>query len=131
MASILADSSVLIEFFRPGGREDVREEVGLLLGAGRLAVCGIIVSELLQGVRPSEKETLQDFLGEAQYLELTRPDFEAAGDTCNALRRKGHKMPITDALIASLCVRIRMPIFTLDSHFQQFQGLTLHRPFNR
>ncbi len=129
MPSVPVDSSVLIEFFRPGGREDIREEVGTLLESGRLAVCGIIVSELLQGVRAGEKSPLQDLLEEVQYLELTRPDFEAAGETCNALRRKGHKVPVTDALIASLCARLKMPLFTLDSHFHQFQELTLHRPF--
>ena len=130
MPSILADSSVLIEFFRPGGREDIRGEVGSLLENGRLAVCGIVVSELLQGVRAGEKAPLQDLLGEAQYVELTRPDFEAAGEACNALRRKGHKVPVTDALIASLCGRLKMPLFTLDSHFHQFQGLVLHGPKN-
>jgi len=128
MPNILADSSVLIEFFRPGGREDIREEVGALLESGRLAVCGVVVSELLQGVRAGEKAPLQDLLEEAHYLELARSDFEAAGEACNALRRKGHKVPVTDALIASLCVRLKTPLFTLDSHFQQFQGLSLHRP---
>src|SRR5208283_359282 len=102
MPSIFADSSVLIEFFRPGGREDIREEIGSLLESGRLAICGVVISELLQGVRAAEKSPLQDLLKEVQYLELTRPDFEAAGETCNALRRKGHKVPVTDALIATL-----------------------------
>lgn len=128
MPSVLADSSVLIEFFRPGGREDIREEVSRLLDDDRLAVCGIIVSELLQGVRSEEKGPLQDLLAEAQYLEFSRADFETAGLVCNALRRKGHKVPVTDALIASLCVRLMMPLYTLDSHFRQFQGLTRHQP---
>jgi len=128
MPHVLADSSVLIEFFRPGGREDVREEVGLLLDRGRLATCGIMVLELLQGVRPEEKGPLGDLLSEAHYLDLTRPDFESAGEACNTLRRKGHKVPITDALIACLCIRLKMPLYTLDTHFNQFGGLTLHRP---
>jgi predicted nucleic acid-binding protein len=127
MPNVLADSSVLIEFFRPNGREDVREEIGLLLDSGTLAVCGVIVSELLQGVRPEEKGPLKDLLDEAHYLELTRPDFEWAGETSNSLRRKGQKIPVTDALIASLCIRSKMPLYTLDSHFDHFRGLTLHK----
>jgi|SRR5579859_7641710 len=128
MPDVLADSSILVEFFRPGGREDVREEVGLLLERDRLAICGIVVSELLQGVRQEEKGALHDLLGEAHYLELSRLDFELAGDSCNTLRRKGHKVPITDALIASICIRSKMPLYTLDSHFHQFSGLVLHKP---
>jgi predicted nucleic acid-binding protein len=126
MPSVLADSSVLIEFFRPGGRKEVHEEVGLLLDKGHLAVCGIIISELLQGVRSEERGPLQDLLQEAEYLELSRMDFESAGEACNLLRRKGQKIPITDALIASLCIRLKTPLYTLDSHFNQFSGLILH-----
>lgn len=127
MPNVLADSSVLIEFFRPNGREDVREEVSLLLDRGHLALCGIVVSELLQGVRSEEKGPLKDLLDEAHYLELSRFDFEAAGEACNTLRKKGQKIPITDALIAALCIRLKMPLYTLDSHFDHFRGLTLHK----
>jgi predicted nucleic acid-binding protein len=126
MPSVLADSSVIIEFFRPGGNLNTRREVGLLLDMGRLAVCGIVVSELLQGVRPDEKEPLQHLLQEASYLELTRQDFERAGELGNQLRRKGHKVPITDALIASLCLRMKIPLYTLDSHFSHISGLVMH-----
>jgi hypothetical protein len=126
MQNVLADSSVLIEFFRPGGRENIRDEIGLLLEENRLAICGVIVSELLQGVRADDKGPLQELFQEAHYLELNRLDFEAAGLTCNALRRKGHKVPVTDALIASLAIRLKTPLFALDSHFDNFAGLTRH-----
>jgi predicted nucleic acid-binding protein len=127
MPNVLADSSVVIEFFRPGGREDVREAVGLLLDRGNLATCGIIVSELLQGVRSEEREPLEAFLREARYIELARVDFDLAGETCNLLRKKGHKVPITDALIASVCIRSKIQLFTLDAHFNQFGELKLYK----
>jgi predicted nucleic acid-binding protein len=127
MPNVLADSSVIIEFFRPGGLKEVHDQIGLLLDKGELAVCGIVVSELLQGVRQEEKESLRDFLQEARYLELSRVDFEAAGEACNHLRKKGQKVPITDGLIASLCLRLKMPLYTLDSHFEQIHGLMLHK----
>jgi predicted nucleic acid-binding protein len=44
-------------------------------------------------------------------LELTRQDFEKAGELGNQLRRKGHKVPVTDALIASLCLRLKIPLY--------------------
>jgi predicted nucleic acid-binding protein len=127
MANILADTSVLVEFFRPDGRKEVREEVGDLLERGDLALCGVVISELLQGVRPDEKGPLMELLRETHYLELARVDYEMAGELCNGLRRKGHKVPITDALIASVCIRLKIRIFTLDSHFNQFHGLEFHR----
>lgn len=127
MAKVLADTSVIIEFFRPGGREEVRQELGRLLDEGRLAVCGMVVAELLQGVRIQEKEPLQALLEETEYLELQRHDFEAAGNTCNRLRKKGFKMAISDALIASLCQRLNLPLFTLDSDYGHIENLRLHQ----
>lgn len=126
MSAVLADSSAIIEFFRPGGREDTRQEVGRLLDAGQLAICGIVVAELLQGVREDERAPLQALIAEAQVWDLSFEDYARAGELGNALRRKGHKLPLSDLIIAALALRMRAPVLTLDlKDFGTIPGLKL------
>jgi predicted nucleic acid-binding protein len=124
--AILADTSAIIEFFRPGGREDVRREVSRLLDAGQLAVCGIVVAELLQGVREDEKGPLMDFLGEVQIWEIRLEDYSRAGELGNGLRRKGLKVPLSDLIIGALALRMKSLVLTLDlKDFRAIPGLKL------
>ena len=114
MPAVLADTSAIIEFFRPGGQEQMRQEVSRLLDSGDLAVCGIVVAELLQGVREEERQPLLDLLKEAQTWELKLEDHERAGELGNTLRRKGLKIPLSDLIIAALALRLKAPVLTLD-----------------
>ena len=114
MPAVLADTSAIIEFFRPGGREDIRQEVARLLDAGQLAICGVVVAELLLGVRDHERQPLLDLVNEALLWELTQADYVQAGELGNALRRKGYKVPLTDLIIAALAVRMKAQVLTLD-----------------
>lgn len=126
MPAILADTSAIIEFFRPGGREDVRQEVSRLLDAGQLAVCGIVVAELLQGVREIERAPLVDFLQEAQVWDLLLEDYTRAGELGNSLRRKGLKLPLSDLIIGALALRMKVQVLTLDlKDFHAIPGLKL------
>ncbi|HTA17168.1 MAG TPA: PIN domain-containing protein [bacterium] len=126
MPAVLADTSAIIEFFRPGGREETRQEVARLLDAGQIAVCGIVIAELLQGVREDEREPLVDFLAEAQTWELRTEDYTRAGELGNGLRRKGHKIPLSDLIIAALALRMKAQVLTLDlKDFGQIPGLKL------
>lgn len=126
MPTTLADTSAIIEFFRPGGREDIVREVARLLDSGQLAVCGIVVAELLQGVREAERAPLLDLLAEVQVWEFKLEDYSLAGELGNALRRKGHKVPLTDLLIAALALRMKAPLLTLDrKDFGVVPGLKL------
>jgi predicted nucleic acid-binding protein len=124
--AILADTSAIIEFFRPGGREDVRQEVSRLLDAGQLALCGVVVAELLQGVRVEERGPLMDFLGEVQIWEIRLEDYTRAGELGNGLRRKGLKIPLSDLIIGALALRMKSQVLTLDlKDFQAIPGLKL------
>lgn len=126
MAAVLADTSAIIEFFQPGGREDIRQEVGRLLDAGQLAICGIVVAELLQGVRENERQPLLALIEEAQVWDLKLEDYEKAGELGNGLRRKGLKVPISDLIIAALALRMKAPVLTLDlKDFGAIPGLVL------
>jgi predicted nucleic acid-binding protein len=126
MLAVLADTSAIIDFFRPNGRDDVRQEIGRLLDVGHLAVCGIVVAELLQGVREEERQPLLELINECQVLEITMEDYCQAGELSNSLRRKGYKIPMTDMIIASVALRTKSMVLTLDKKdFGSIPGLKL------
>lgn len=126
MPAVLADTSAIIEFFRPGGREETRQEVARLLDSGHLAVCGIVIAELLQGVRDDERGPVLDFLAEVQVWDLRTEDYTRAGELGNSLRRKGHKIPVSDLIIAALALRMKAQVLTLDLRdFRLIPGLRL------
>jgi hypothetical protein len=116
MTPVIVDTSVWIGFFRKGD-EKVSLLLDSLLEQDCVAICGIVEMELLRGVRPEERKRLGSLLDALHYIETVRKDFIRAGERLNELRQKGITIPSTDALIAMICVRNNLPLFTLDTHF--------------
>ncbi len=119
MASVLVDTSVWVDYFRKG-ESPAALLLDLLIKEKMAVLCGIVELELLQGVRPSEKEPLQELLTALPYVETERTDFQKAGDLLRELKAKGVQIPATDGMIAALCVRHRLSLLTLDKHFDHF-----------
>ncbi|MBI4513118.1 MAG: PIN domain-containing protein, partial [Gemmatimonadetes bacterium] len=53
-AKLLLDSSVWIDYYRPGGRRDRREAIREALARDRVATTAMIVTEILQGASTAE-----------------------------------------------------------------------------
>ena len=128
---ILVDSSVWIDFFSsapgPGGRELRR----LIAESEPVALSGIIVTEVLQGLgrdvqRIEHHLSLWDLL-EPRGFETYR---NAAG-LVRLARSRGVTLTTVDALIATLALERRAVLFTLDRDFSRigsFTGLRIHAP---
>jgi predicted nucleic acid-binding protein len=128
LAKVLADTSVLVEYFRATGDPKIQDSVETLLEKGNLVVCGMTIAELFQGLRSEEQEPVNSLLKEAHYVDSSRHDFEASGHLGNSLIKKGSRIPLADCLIAALCLRLKMELFSLDKHFSLIPGLKLFRP---
>ena len=118
------DSSVWIDFFSgkpgPGGRELRR----LINGAEPLALTGIIVTEVLQGLR-RDVERIERLL---RLWDLLEPEpfqtyFRAAA-LVRLARSRGVTLSTVDALIATLALEHRVVLFTLDHDFRRIGNLT-------
>lgn len=120
---VLVDTSVWIEFFnRPLSRE--AQMVKELLEADRVALAGAVLTELIHGARsPKERELLARTLSILPFLEPDREDWLRAGFLLNDLRGRGLTLPVTDAILAQLCLRHRLALFSLDHHFNRIEGL--------
>ncbi|MFA5353233.1 MAG: PIN domain-containing protein [Thermodesulfovibrionales bacterium] len=122
---VIVDTSVLIGFFKD--TEGVAGAVEDLLQQGRVVITGIVLAELLQGMKNLREELLlDDFLLAVSTLELTTGIWLKAGRLALALRRKGITLPLTDVAIAALAIEHDLPVFTLDKHFKEIPEVRLY-----
>jgi hypothetical protein len=123
---VIADTSVLIEFLK--GNEPISREVERLLKENRIITTGIIIAELLQGVKNKKEEYKILVFSEAvEILELPAITWIKAGKISSSLRRKGINLPITDVALSALATEYDLSVFTLDNHFKQIPDIKLYR----
>lgn len=117
---ILLDSSVLIEFYRPEGRPDVRLAVARAIEADQAAVNGVIQTEILSFVRTGAayRELSEDFRA-LHWLDLDRHVFDRASQLGFDLRRHGITIPATDLVIAASALCADATLCHTDVHFDR------------
>lgn len=118
----LVDTSVWSQALR---REHHREteavkKLEILLKEGeRVFVAGVILQEILQGIRKLDQfRQIQESLSFFPILETTREDHVYAAELHNLCRAKGVQASTIDFLIASLAIRNECLLLTSDHDFQ-------------
>ena len=125
-SGILADTSVWIEFFKE--RSGTGDALEALIRENAVWTCGVILFELVQGVRSDgEKEQVLTTVSHLNYVEMSKPLWQKAGDLSSALRKKGLTIPLSDIFIAVISIEHNLSLFTLDGHFEQIPGVKLHK----
>lgn len=115
---IVADSSALIEYYRPGGDEAAADAVAEAIAADRLAINGVIQVEILAFARSdADRRRLAADFQAFHWLDLTRREFELAQDLGFQLRRRGLAVPATDLIIAASAISAGAILYHLDNHF--------------
>lgn len=122
MNKVLIDSNIWIEYLKQG-KKAIADEVDLLLDEDRVALCGMVELEILQGVKSKERNFIKDLFDALHFIESERDDFIQAGLTLNQLRTKGFTLTPSDCLIGIQCIRKEIPIFTLDKDFNHIPHL--------
>ena len=130
----MVDTNVWIDLFR-GERAAGEGRRAAEVWDGPLAqdwvlCCGVVETELFQGVRDDERPLLEAQLDALAFVETERADFRAAGGVLNGLRRKGVTIATPDALIVALCLRHGLALLERDGHFAEIGGLRLF-PWHR
>jgi len=120
----LVDSSAWIEYLRPRGSAKVKARVRDLLEKEEAAVCGIVITEVLRGVREDEAfEALKDVFLALPRLPLDEVVYERAAQWGRQLRRKGKTLPTTDLLIGAAAFG-HVPVLHADSDFVTLASAT-------
>ena len=124
---ILVDTSVWIDFLT-GRKTPHRREFHRLIEMGiDLALSGIILQEILQGIHSDlERHRTEKYLLEFRYLTLREPQiFHRAADIYRECAKKGKKIrkPV-DALIAAQAMEANAVLFHHDRDFDSIAALS-------
>ncbi len=101
----LIDTCAWIDFFKsPTG--SLGNQVVELLETNQAAITGVIIAELLQGIKQEkESQRLRVLLRSIHYLPTEDIDWFNVGQLAQQLRSKGLTLPLTDILIAVIAQR--------------------------
>ena len=133
---MIVDTTVWVDFFRgrAGPHVDMLESA---LSEGQdICICGVILTETLQGIRRDEDYArTARLLDDLLFLPMTRETFVRAADVYRALRRKGItvRKPV-DCMIASVAIEHGVPLLHHDRDFDPIEehfGLQVVRPPRR
>jgi len=124
---VLVDTSAWIELLnRPDSPE--KRSLDALIDSDRVALCGVVVAELLQGTRTKrEFALLRERLAVFPLMETTHAVWQRAAELAFQLRRKGVTLPLTDLAVAATAMTNSLLVFAKDVHFDRIPGLRLYQ----
>jgi tRNA(fMet)-specific endonuclease VapC len=125
---IIVDTSVWIEFFRVRGSQ-ITNHLKQLLRSGKVAITGMILAEIIQGIKsPRESAAVKKSLESLPFIDTSKEMWQLAGEISASLRKKGITIPLSDILIGVIAIEKSYEIFTMDRHFDSIPNVTLYNP---
>jgi predicted nucleic acid-binding protein len=119
---ILTDTSVWIDCFRNDSSaiaQFIREKII----NDEIVYSGIIMAELLQGCKTiKEYNSMKSALSILPFVEFDFNTWEKGSEIAFEMRKQGYNLPITDCLIAALCLQHNFELLTFDKHFIAIAG---------
>jgi hypothetical protein len=116
----IVDSSVWIDYFRKLELPHVSLLDSLVVQDEEIATCGVIMTEVLQGIRDDRQFTaVEAQLNNLSYLDLTRTHFVTAAQIYRTLRHHGLtiRKPI-DCMIAAVALEQHAALLHNDRDFE-------------
>ena len=124
---MLPDTCAWIDFLR-GKQTPLAASLEQSLLNGEVLTCGVVLFELLQGIKSQREESLvQSALMALPNLEMTRELWIKAGKLASSLRASGNVLPLSDIIIATLALDHNCTVQTIDRHFEAVPGLKIHK----
>lgn len=123
MADALLDSDVVIWHLR--GRDRVVRHVCRLAERMRLGLSVITRAEVLQGMRPEERDATLAFLDSFEPLSVGVATADRAAALVRVQRAKGVTISLPDALIAATSIEAGATLHTCNARHYPFDSLRL------
>ena len=130
---VLVDTTVWIDFFAGHDTPQVASLTVLLAGGEDICICGVVLTEVLQGTRAEAdyrrtRSRFEDLL----FLGMSSGTFIRAADLYRALRHKGItiRKPV-DCMIAAVALEHDVPLLHNDRDFDpiaKYCGLRVVAP---
>ena len=125
---VLLDTCIWASFFSKPSSRDKAAVDGLLV-ADRVALMGPIVGEVLLGFRRQDQaDWVASRLRSAHYVEAGWDDWRRAAEMGRTLAAQGHKLPLSDLVLAAAAKRCDCWVYTTDPHFDLIPDLKRYWP---
>lgn len=122
--TILVDSAIWIDLFAARQTPAVSRFKEFVRQQQRICICGLIITEVLQGVRQdSQLRKLESMFCRMPYLPMSRSTFVRAGKMFRQLRAGGISIRNTiDCLIAAIVLEHKVKLLSVDRDFYFIQA---------
>jgi predicted nucleic acid-binding protein len=129
---VLIDTTVWIDFFAARSSGHVVALENLIINREDICICGIVLTEVLQGIRKdSEFKKTRDLFNNLLFLPMPYPVFFKAAEIYRGLRRRGITIrKSVDCMIASVAIENDIPLLHNDKDFEAIEkhcGLKCHK----
>jgi len=117
----LVDTTVWIDFFKGHDTPQVRRLENLIGADEDISICGVILTEVLQGVREDKDYAAVSTRFDAFiYLPMSQKTFRRAAEMYQSLRKKGVTIrTAVDCMIAAVAIEQDIPLLHNDRDFLQ------------
>ncbi len=116
---VLIDTTVWVDFFADRNEPHVATLQELIENEEDLSLCGVILTEVLQGIR-SDTDFIKtkEYLGDLIVLPMRQATFFRAADIYRSLRKRGItiRKPV-DCMIASVAIEYDIHLLHNDRDF--------------
>ena len=125
---ILVDTSIWVHADRDQTSREA-QELDRLIDLDEVATTGMVLAEVLQGIRAESRfrRAAFDFTA-LHYLDARRTTWMRAGELSYSLIRRGMTTPLSDLLIATVALENSVSVYATDAHFSRVDGLQLYIP---
>ena len=116
---VLVDTTVWIDFFAGCKEAHVTSLQELIESEADLSLCGVILTEVLQGIRSdADYIKTKEYLGDLIFLPMRHTTFVRAAEIYRSLRKKGVtiRKPV-DCMIASVAIEYNAKLLHNDRDF--------------
>lgn len=115
---VLVDTSIWIDFIQHPVSPHADRLEDLIREQNRAVLCGIILQEVLQGIRDNKSHAVtKERMTKLPYLDMSKEIHLAAASLYRSLRARGITVPSADTSIAALAILSHIPLYTKDDHF--------------
>lgn len=120
---VLIDTCIWVEFFT-NATSPVTAQVKQLVKQDRVAIVGPVITEVLIGIRSSQRANwVWSLLINLHVLEIERDDWREAANLGKLPAVVQRRVPLTDLLLAAVAMRTRSEVLTIDPDFDHFPTL--------
>jgi predicted nucleic acid-binding protein len=125
---VLIDTCIWASVFaKPGS--DEHQTVDQLIEQGRVVLIGPVLTEVLYGFRRQEQaDWVASRLENLGWIDVEWEDWKEAAALGRRLATAGHRLPLTDLVMAAIARRYGLSVYTADPHFDLFPDLRRFSP---